>query len=110
MDDAKNDFLILLRSQIETTESICDKIEKGGEYMEDIKAYLPSLKEGVAAILQAAGNPDAGLQISAEYVMQVLQDILDGMERGDSVFLLDAMRYGLLEIYYYAADELEEAR
>ncbi len=107
MEDKMNEFLNLLQSQIETAEQIGNKIENGEEYMEDIRAYLPSLNQTVTSIFQIAQEPGSGLEINAEFVLQVLNDILYGIEHRDSVFLLDVLRYGLLEIYYYLAEELQ---
>lgn len=103
-----NEFLNLLQSQIETAEEIGNKIENGEEYMEDIRDYLPSLNQMVTSIFQIAQEPDSVLEINAEFVLQVLNDILYGMEHRDSVFLLDVLRYGLLEIYYYIESEIKE--
>lgn len=102
-----NEFLNLLQSQIETAKQIGNKIENGEEYMEDIREYLPSLNQMVTSIFQIAQEPESVLEINAEFVLQVLNDILYGIEHKDSVFLLDALRYGLLEIYYYLAEELQ---
>lgn len=101
-----NEFLNLLQSQIETAEEIGNKIENGEEYMEDVRAYLPSLNQMLTSIFQMAQGPEPVLEISPEFVVQVLNDILYGIEHQDSVFLLDAMRYGLSEIYGYLSEEL----
>lgn len=102
-----NEFLNLLQSQIETAEQIGNKIENGEEYMEDVRVYLPSLNQMVASIFQMAQGPEPVLEISPEFVLQVLNDVLYGIEHQDSVFLLDVLRYGLLEIYYYIGTELQ---
>lgn len=107
MEDKMNEFLNLLQLQIETAEQIGNKIENSEEYMEDIRAYLPSLNQTVTSIFQIAQEPESGLEINVEFVLQVLNDILYGIEHRDSVFLLDVLRYGLLEIYYYMAEELQ---
>lgn len=103
-----DEFLNLLRSQIETAEEIGNKIENGEEYMEDIRDYLPSLNQMLTSIFQIAQKSDSVLEINVEFVLQVLNDILYGMEHRDSVFLLDVLRYGLLEIYYYIESEIQE--
>lgn len=102
-----NEFLNLLQSQIETAEQIGNKIENGEEYMEDVRAYLPSLNQMLTSIFQIAQEPETALEINAEFVLQVLNDILYGIEHRDSVFLLDVLRYGLLEIFYYIGTELQ---
>lgn len=102
-----NEFLNLLQSQIETAEEIGNKIENGEEYMEDVREYLPSLNQMVTSVFRVAQEPESVLEINTEFVLQVLNDILYGIEHRDSVFLLDVLRYGLLEIYYYLAEELQ---
>lgn len=102
-----NEFLNLLQSQIETAEQIGNKIENGEEYMEDVREYLPSLNQMLTSIFQIAQEPETAFDINTEFVLQVLNDILYGIEHRDSVFLLDVLRYGLLEIYYYIGTELQ---
>lgn len=102
-----NELLSLLQPHMETVEEIGNKIENGEEYMEDIKVYLPSLNQLMTDIFQMAQNPETGLEIDAGFVLQVLNDVLYGIEHGDSVFLLDVLRYGLLEIYGYIEEELQ---
>lgn len=102
-----NEFLNLLQSQIETAEQIGNKIENGEEYMEDVREYLPSLNQMLTSIFQIAQKPETAFDINTEFVLQVLNDILYGIEHRDSVFLLDVLRYGLLEIYYYIGTELQ---
>lgn len=103
-----NEFLNLLHSHIETAEEIGNKIENGEEYMEDVREYLPSLNQMVTAIFQMAQSSERVLEINPEFVLQVLNDILYGIEHRDSVFLLDVLRYGLLEIYAYIGTELQD--
>lgn len=102
-----NEFLNLLQSQIETAKEIGNKIENGEDYMEDIREYLPFINQVVTATLQMAQGSEPVLEIDPEFILQVLNDILYGIEHRDSVFLLDVMRYGLLEIYYYIGTELQ---
>lgn len=102
-----NEFLNLLQSQIETAEQIGNKIENGEEYMEDIRAFLPQLNQMVIAIFEMIQSQEAALEIAPGFVTQVMNDILYGIEHQDSVFLLDVIRYGLLEIYYYIGTELQ---
>lgn len=102
-----NEFLSLLHSHIDTAEQIENKIENGEEYMEDIRAYLPSLNQLVTELFGRIQNSQSGLELNPEFVLQVLKDILYGIEHEDSVYLLDTMRYGLSEIYGYLAEELQ---
>lgn len=99
-----NEFLNLLQLHLEAAEKIGNKIENGEEYMEEIRQYLPYLNELVTEIFRMTEN---GLEIDTEFVLQVLNDILYGIEHRDSVYLLDVLRYGLLGIYDYLADEFQ---
>lgn len=102
-----NEFLNLLQSQIDTAEEIGNKIENGEAYMEDIRKYLPSLNQMITEVFRMMQDPVLVLDINPEFVTQVLNDVLYGIEHQDSVFLLDVLRYGLLEIYYYIGTELQ---
>lgn len=102
-----NEFLNLLQSQIETAEDIGNKIENGETYMEDIRIFLPQLNQMITAVFDMIQSPEVALEIDPGFVTQVLNDILYGIEYQDSVFLLDVIRYGLLEIYYYIGTELQ---
>lgn len=107
MEDKMNEILNLLQSQIETAEEIGNKIENGENYMEEIRGFLPQLKQLITELFQVIQIPDSTLEIDSGFVMQVLNDILYGIENQDSVFLLDVLRYGLLELYYYIGTELQ---
>lgn len=100
------DFLITLQENIETIKNIGDKIESGDSYIEDVKEYLPLLNQTITDILKMNQQPQAGLDINQDFILQVLHDIIYGMENEDSVFLLDVLRYGLLQIYLYVEAEL----
>lgn len=102
-----NEFLDSLRQQIEVVERIGDKIEHGEAYMEDMRNYLPSLNQMITTILDLKQTREIPLELNHEFVFQVLNDIIYGIENEDSVFLLDVLRYGLLEIYYYIGTELQ---
>ncbi len=96
-----------LQRHIETVERIGDKIENGENYMEDMKGYLPALNQMMTGIFQILQEPASPLGLNQGYVVQVLNDILYGIEHRDSVFLLDVLRYGLLEIYHFLEKELQ---
>lgn len=102
-----NDFLNLLQQHINAVEIIGNKIENGEVYMEDMRGYLPSLNQMITTIFELVQNPQVPLSLNPEFVLQVLNDIIYGIENEDSVFLLDVLRYGLLEIYYYIGTELQ---
>lgn len=106
-EDKVGKFPSLVQSHIKEVETIGNKIENGEEYMEEIRKYLPSLNSLMAEIFQMTQNPEIGLEMDTEFVLQVLNDILYGIEHRDSVFLLDVLRYGLLEIYVYMEEEFE---
>lgn len=97
-----------LQSHIEQVEQICCLIEEEKEYYEELLKYLPSLNEMIQVILTYAQNDQIPLDINEQFVLQVLKDIVDGIERKDSVFLLDTLRYGLIEIYSYCLECLQD--
>lgn len=88
-------------------EEITDKIENREPYMEQMKEYLSSLNAMTTAILKLVENPEVSLDLNLQFYMQVLNDIVYGVENEDSVFLLDVLRYGLAEIYIYIETELQ---
>ncbi|MCM1256242.1 MAG: hypothetical protein NC307_00115 [Roseburia sp.] len=96
-----------LQSQMDKVEEICRLIENEKEYMEELTGYLPELNQSISFILECARDPELLFVINEEFVLQALKDILYGMERQDTVFLLDVLRYGLLEIYRYGKEELQ---
>lgn len=98
------EFMEQLQQHIDAVEKIGDKIETGENYIEEIKCYLPSLNQIITEIFQMTGVLP---ELNQEFVVQVLNDILYGIEYRDSVYLLDVLRYGLLEIYNYIKTELQ---
>ena len=56
---------------------------------------------------QLQTNP-VQFQINNQFLIQVLKDTLYGIEHEDPVFLQDVLQYGILEIYKYIIDELED--
>lgn len=101
-----DNFFELLNQHIEAVEAIGNKIEADEPYMDAMRAYVPSLSQMITTVYQLA--EEGALQLSQEFVTQVLNDILYGMEQEDAVFLLDVLRYGLLEIYDYLLAELQK--
>lgn len=96
-----------LQLQIETVKDICLLVEKEEEYQGKLTGYFPVLTKTIEDILSCAHNPETFFDINEQFVLQVLNDILYGMEHQDSVFLLDVLRYGLLEIFRYGKDNLQ---
>lgn len=96
-----------LQDHIEQVEHICQWIENEEEYLGKLKEYLPAMNQSINDILSWAQNPEIPFDINIQFVLQVLRDIVYGVEHGDSVFLLDTLRYGLLVIYEYTAQELK---
>ncbi len=96
-----------LQQNVEHIRNICGLIENNQEYIAEMIEYLPTLKTTVNNILMCAQRPDAPLEINQQFVLQVLQDIVYGIEFKDPVILLDVLKYGLLEIYYYVMEELQ---
>ena len=103
-----DDFMEQLQRNITEVEQIADRIEAGEEYREDIKTYLPELNAMVSAVFAISRGEAPLVPLDQGFATQVLQDVLYGLEQSDSVFLLDALRYGLLEIYYYVGEELQK--
>ncbi|MCM1258661.1 MAG: hypothetical protein NC307_12505, partial [Roseburia sp.] len=96
-----------LQLQIAKVEYICRLIENEKEYLGELTGYLPILNETMVYILNCAQDPNIPFMINEQFVLQVLKDVLYGIEHQDSVFLLDTLRYGLLEIYCYGKKELQ---
>jgi hypothetical protein len=102
-----DEFLSTLQQEINHLDQIGNKIEKEENYMGELKACLPTINQRIQAIFALAADPQTELDISQEFVLQVLNDFLYGIEQEDMVFLLDVLRYGLLEIYYFVGTELQ---
>lgn len=101
------EFYDLLRKNTKLVEEIGERIENRQSYIEELRAYLPSLNQMVTTILGIMQEPQIVLELNQAFILQVLSDILYGMENEDSVFLLDVLQYGLLEIYNYVGTELQ---
>lgn len=100
-------FLIELQQQSKKAEELAAKIECGEAYMEELRSYLPVLNQTIMKLFEIMQNPENSLEISRDFVLQVLNDIVYGIEKEDSVCLADVLRYGLREIFDYAAAELQ---
>lgn len=98
-------FLEQLRQQIDIVEGIANKIELKKQYMNDIRAYLPLLNQSITELFRLSQDPESFLELNQEFVLQILNDILYGIENEDMVLLLDVLRYGLLQVFYYALAE-----
>ena len=96
-----------LDENIQKTEEICLLIEKGDTYIELLKKYLLTMNEMITCITEYSQASNGTLRLNDSFVMQVLRDIIDGIERNDSVILLDTLRYGWLEILNYIMEELQ---
>lgn len=102
-----DEFLIELQKQQEKVDTIVQKIENGEPYMEDIKKYLPELNRIITTLFEGMQNSLINIDLNQNFILQVLNDILYGIEHEDSVFLADVLRYGLIEIYNYVGVELQ---
>lgn len=100
-------FLIELEKQREIIDKIADRIENGESYMEEMKAYLPKLNQTITTLFEMIQGSTIQIEINQNFVLQVLNDILYGIEHEDSVFLEDVLRYGLIEIYDYIGAEMQ---
>ena len=101
------EFVELLQQHMETVAQIGDKIEKEEPYMNELKNYLPSLNQVIMSVFELVDHPQIQLDVSKEFILQLLNDIVYGIENEDSVYLLDVLRYGLLEAYGYISAELQ---
>lgn len=86
---------------------ICQLIEDKKDYLGELAGYLPELNQTIGFMLECAGDPANPFIINEEFLLQVLRDILYGMEQQDTVFLLDVLRHGLMEIYRYGKEKLQ---
>ena len=50
---------------------------------------------------------EAKISINEEFLVQVLHDLIDGIERQDDVILLDTLQYGWIEIFIYVNDKFQ---
>lgn len=100
-------FLDELRNQSEIIEQLAVKIEGGEPYERELKEYLPVLNQTIAKLFKIIQNPTNPIEISQDFVLQVLHDILYGIEKEDTVCLADVLRYGLIEIFDYVGSELQ---
>lgn len=94
-----DEILRKLEQNRKTVEDIGDRIENRETYMENLREYLTTLNEIIKIVLGLQQNMQIALEVNQEFVLQVLTDIIYGMEQEDSVFLLDVLRYGLLKIF-----------
>lgn len=102
-----NEFLSCLIQQAESIVELCDRMERGDACVEQVRSFLPSLNQTITMIYDPQQAELQTLELNHEFVFQVLNDIIYGVENEDYVFLLDVLRYGLLEIYDYIAMELQ---
>ena len=97
----------MIEEQIEIVTRISEKIENGEKYLEELKGYLPALNQVILKIFEGIADPQLALDVNQEFILQVLNDIIYGIEQEDTVFLLDVLRYGLLELFDYIVAELQ---
>lgn len=101
-----DEFLSILQQHIDVVGKIADQMENGENYFNELQGYLSPLNQMITEIFELMNNPQIQLEVNRDFILQVLNDIAYGMEQEDRVFLLDVLRYGLLEIYYYIGTEL----
>ena len=101
-----DNFLDELHVQCKTAEDLADKIEREEVYMDGLKAYLPSLTQTVSKLFAMMQN-GAAIDLSQDFVLQVLNDIVYGIEHEDAVCRADVLRYGLVELFDYVTSELQ---
>lgn len=96
-----------LQIQSELVEELAGKAESGEAYLEELKSYLPVLNQTIVQLFEIIREPRNNIDISQDFVLQVLNDIIYGIEKEDSVCLADVLRYGLVEVFNYIAIELQ---
>lgn len=101
------DLLIELQEMNKKAEELAVKIEGGETYMEELKLYLPILNQTIMKLFEVIQNPENLLELSPDFVLQVLNDIIYGIENEDAVCLIDVLRYGLIELFDYVTAELQ---
>lgn len=101
-----DNFLDELQAQCKTAEDLADKIEREEAYMDELKAYLPTLTQTISKLF-AMMQDGAAIDFSQDFVLQVLNDIIYGIENEDAVCLADVLRYGLVELFDYVTSELQ---
>lgn len=102
-----NNFLDELQQQRDYAEVIAEKIEHGEAYMGELKEFLPLLNQTILTLFEMIQNGSIPIEINEKFVLEVLSDILYGIEKEDSVYLTDVLRYGLIEIFDYVGMELQ---
>lgn len=100
-------FLTELQNQSVVAENLARKMESGEAYMEELKLYLPTLNQTIVSLFEIMQNPESQLECSQNFIVQVLNDIIYGIEHEDTVCLTDVLRYGLIEIFNYVTEELQ---
>lgn len=102
-----NEFMEMLQKHEKQVMQISEKIENGECYLDDLREYLPMLNQMMLSIFAQMDDPQVQLDLNKEFILQVLNDIVYGIEQEDDVYLLDVLRYGLLEVYAYVGAELQ---
>ena len=101
-----NNFWEILQGHIGSLENILNKAENGVGIVSEIRSYLPSMNQVVTTMVELSTEPNKSIELNHEFVIQVLNDIVYGIQNEDEVYLQDVLQYGLLEIYNYVSDEL----
>lgn len=101
---------------VELTDKLCQekvkigvivqKIEIGEDYMSYVRTILPKLNQIMTEIFRLMQRSELQIELNIDFVVQVLQDIVYGVEQEDKVFLLDVLKYGLEEIFDYLIEML----
>ena len=78
-------LLVELQEHSETVETLVEKIEAGEAYMEELKAYLPILNQMIIKLFELFQTSMYSIELSQEFVLQVLNDIIYGIEKEDTV-------------------------
>lgn len=103
------EFIERLQWHKTCVKSIIEKIEHEKEFEYELNRYLPDLSHMVKEIFSYIENGRLNIEIDMNFLLNVLQDVVYGVEQKDTVFLLDVLKYGLLEIFDYILETIKGA-
>ena len=88
---------------VELTDKLCQEKVKIGVIVQKIEIGEDYIMTEIFRLMQRS---ELQIELNIDFVVQVLQDIVYGIEQEDKVFLLDVLKYGLEEIFDYLIEML----
>lgn len=82
----------LYENAVNQIASVCDAMLKRDNYMEKMPECIIAINQAVVPRMEEAED-------EVSYILQVLEDMMYGMSQQDEVFLLDALRFGVLPLF-----------